>query len=227
MLNLETFPSAEAAASAAAEAIAARLAPPGPRRMVVTGGRTPGPAYDRLARTDLDWPRIALTLSDERFVSPDSPQSNERLVRERLLQGHAAGARFVPLKGPGPTPQDDAARAESAIRDLLPFDVALLGMGEDGHFASLFPGAPDLAAALDPKGEHLAVGVAEAGVAPYVPRISLTVRPLFDAGLILLLVSGPAKRKLLERVQADPAFAPPVAALLRYAKAPVRILWSP
>lgn len=231
-MTLEAYATPAAAAAAAAEAIVGQLAPPGPRRLVVTGGRTPGPVYDRLAATDLDWSRVTVTLSDERFVDPSSPDSNERLIRERLLVGRAAAAHFVPLKGRAPAPRVDAARAEPAIRALLPFDAVLLGMGEDGHIASLFPGARvtgarRLAAALDPDRARLAIGVARAGLAPYVPRISLTAAALFDAGLVVLLVSGAAKRALIGRVGSDPGYAPPVAALLRQTTTPVRVLWSP
>lgn len=225
--RLEVFPTAEAAADAAAGALIAQLKPSGERRLLVTGGRGPGPVYDRLADADLDWARITVTLSDDRFVDSASGDSNERLVSERLLRGRAAAARFVPLKDDGATPDDDAVRAEPAIRALLPFDAAILGMGDDGHIASLFPGAPGLSAALDPDGGRLVVGVAEAGMAPYLPRISLTGRALFDARLIVLLVGGAAKRALIERAAADPAFAPPVTALLNQERAPVRILWSP
>jgi 6-phosphogluconolactonase len=102
----------------------------------------------------------------------------------------------------------------------------LIGMGEDGHIASLFPGDPDLPATLDPDGPRWVVGVAEAGLAPYVPRISLTLRTLIDSRLILLLVKGAAKRALIERVLAEPSFASPVASLLRQTRAPVRVIWS-
>lgn len=224
---IETFPTVAAAAEAAAEAIEGQLASPGPKHLVVTGGRSPGPVYDRLAKADLDWSRVTVTLSDDRFVDPSSSDSNERLVRERLLQGRAAAAHFVPLKGRGPAPRVDAARAEPAIRALLPFDAVLLGVGEDGHIASLFPGARGLSAALDPDRGTLVIGVAKAGLAPYVPRISLTAAALFDAGLVVLLTSGDEKRALLERVETDPRFAPPVAALLRQTRTPVRLLWSP
>ena len=224
---IETFPTANDAAGGAADAIVGQLAPPGPKRIVVTGGRSPGPVYDRLAKADLDWSRVTVTLSDDRFVDPTSPDSNERLVRERLLKGCAASAHFVPLKGRGPAPRVDAARAESAIRALLPFDAVLLGVGEDGHIASLFAGQRDLAEALDPARGPLVIGVAKAGLAPYVPRISLTAAALFDAGLVVVLASGDAKRVLLERVATDPRFAPPVAALLRQTRTPVRVLWSP
>jgi 6-phosphogluconolactonase len=224
---IEAFRDPAFAADAAAGAIARQVSGPGEKRLVVTGGRTPGPVYDRLAAMDLGWDRVTVTLSDERFVDPASPDSNERLARQRLLQGPAAAARFVPLKGPGPTPADDAAAAEPKIRRLLPFDAVLLGMGEDGHIASLFPGAPDLAAALDPDGARLVVGVETAGLPPYLPRISLTARTLLDARLVVLLVGGAGKRALIERVLEDPAFAPPVSTLLRQTRTPVRVLWSP
>jgi 6-phosphogluconolactonase len=224
-MKIETFPGPDAAADAAAEAIVGRLAPPGRRRLVVTGGRTPGPVYDRLAKVDLDWSRITVTLSDERFVDPTSSDSNERLVRERLLQGHAAEAAFEPLKGAGPTPEDDAAAAEPRMRALTPFDAVLLGMGEDGHIGSLFPGAPALGAALDADGEFWVTSVTRAGLPPHVPRISLTLRALADARLVVVFVSGRPKRDLLDRIAAEPAFAPPVAALLRRATGPTRIIW--
>jgi 6-phosphogluconolactonase len=226
-MKLETLSSADEAATAAADAIVAQLTPAGPRRLMVTGGRGPGPVYDHLAQLDLDWSRVAVTLSDERFVGVDAPESNERLIRERLLRGHAAAARFVPLKGPGPTPAADAAAVEPAIRDLTPFDANLLGMGDDGHIASLFPSTPDLAALLDPDCERFAVGVEVPGLAPYLPRISLTGRALFASRLIVLLTGGEGKRALLERVLTDPAFAPPVSALIRQTRTPVRLLWSP
>jgi 6-phosphogluconolactonase len=225
--KIEAFANADEAAHAAADAIVAQLRPRGPKRLLVTGGRGPGPVFDRLAKTDLDWTRVTVTLSDDRFVGADSPDSNERLARRRLLQDHAAGARFVALKGAGPTPADDAAAVEPKIAELLPFDAAILGMGDDGHIASLFPNMEGIAEALDPASETLAIGVTHAGMPPYLPRISLTARALFDAALIVLLVGGDGKKALIERVLTDPSFSPPVSALLRQTQSPVRILWSP
>jgi 6-phosphogluconolactonase len=227
MSSLEAFETGDAAARAAADAIVAQLTPPGPKRLMVTGGRGPGPVYDRLAKADLDWSRVTVTLSDDRFVGLEAPESNEKLIRERLLQGHAAAARLVPLKGAGPTPADDAAAIEPAIRGLVPFDATLLGMGDDGHIASLFPSTPDVAALLDPDSQRYAVGVEVPGLAPYLPRISLTGRALFDSKLVVLLTGGEGKKALLQRVLTDPAFAPPVSALIRQTRAPVRLLWSP
>jgi len=149
------------------------------------------------------------------------------LLRQRLLVERAAAAVLVPLKGAGATPEDDAAAAEPRIAPLLPFAAVLLGMGEDGHIGSLFPGAPDLARVLDPDGVRLCVGVAVSGEKPYVPRISLTVRAFLASRLIVILITGAAKRGLVDRVLSDPAFAPPVAAVLRQDRTPARILWAP
>ncbi|HEX4096674.1 MAG TPA: 6-phosphogluconolactonase, partial [Caulobacteraceae bacterium] len=168
MSKLETFATSADAARAAADAIVAQLTPPGPKRIAVTGGSSPGPVYDRLTATDLDWSRVTVALSDERFVASTSPDSNQRLVRERLLTGHAADARIVALKGEGPTPEDDAKAAEPAIRALAPFDAVLLGMGPEGHIASLFAANADTVQWLAPDCERSVVGVASAGWSPFI-----------------------------------------------------------
>lgn len=224
---MDGFRDREHLASAAADALASALAGQEPRSLAVTGGSSPGAVYDRLAQRDLHWRATAVTLSDDRWVDPASPFSNERLVRERLLVGPAARARFLPLKGSGPSPEADALAVEPALEALLPWSAVLLGMGEDGHIASLFPDAPDLDAHLDPDGGRLCVGVPMSGLEPFVPRISLTVRALLATRLVVLLITGAAKRAILERVAAEPAYMPPVAAVLRQARAPVRVMWAP
>ncbi len=227
MNRLEPFADRDAAAGAAARAIEAALREPAARSFVATGGSTPGPAYDGLSKADLDWARITVTLSDERFVDPSSPDSNEGLVRRRLLVDRAAAARFAPLKGPGPTPSADAQAAEARLRPLLPFACVMIGMGADGHIGSLFPNAPDLAAVLDPAGQRLCVGVAMSGEKPFVPRISLTLRAFLSGALIVILISGEEKRTVIDRALTDDAYAPPVAAVLRQPHVPVRIIWAP
>jgi 6-phosphogluconolactonase len=224
---IERYPDAASAAEAAAKAIIEGLAGEGPKRFIATGGKSVGQLYDRLAAARLDWARLTVGLSDERFVPASAPESNERLVRDRLLKGGASEARFIPLKGAGLSPADDAATAEPKIRALLPFDVVLLGVGEDGHIASLFPCAPELEEALDPAGERLVIGVERACLTPYVPRISLTLAAILQSRLIVVFAAGEAKRALLERVAEDPAFAPPVSDVLRQSGVPVRVIWSP
>jgi len=214
-------------AAAAAGAIAEALARPGPKTLIVTGGTSPGAVYDRLSEMDLDWASTTVTLTDDRWVAPDSPDSNERLVRDRLLTGRAAAARFLPLKGSQDTLEADALAVEPALAALPTADAVLLGMGEDGHIASLFPADPHLAARLDPASARLCVGVAMSGLAPFTPRISLTVAALLRTRLLVLLITGPAKRAIVERLASDPGYAPPVAAILRQTRAPVSVLWAP
>jgi 6-phosphogluconolactonase len=226
MTRLEVFENRESHADAAADAIAEALAELGDKSFIATGGTTPGPVYDRISKMDLDWASCAVAPTDDRFVDPASPDSNEPLLRGRLLVDLAAAASFVPLKGRGATPDADAAAAEPALRALLPSRAVLLGMGADGHFNSLFPDDPDLAARLDPDGMRLVVGVAMSSVKPFVPRISLTARALLETSLIVVFITGDDKRKVVERVLEDDAFSPPIATILRQDRVAVRVLWA-
>jgi 6-phosphogluconolactonase len=218
---IEVFRSSEAAAEAAAfgagRLLADALRTHGRAGLVATGGRSPGPVYDRLREAPgIDWSRVVVTLSDERCVAPEDPASNQRLVRERLLAGAAAKAHLLPL-----WPQPD----EAALAALLPFDAVLLGMGEDGHVASLIPGDPGLAAAMDPASDRLTVSVPEGLGKPPVARISLTLKALLSARAIFLLIAGEAKREVVAKAEAGADF--PVRALIAQTRVPVRILWSP
>ncbi len=226
MSDLELFDSREAHADAAAEAVAAALAAPGRKSFLATGGTTPGPVYDRISRMDLDWASCTIAPTDDRFVDPKSPDSNEPLLRGRLLVDRTAAAAFLPLKGTGATPEEDADNAEPRIGSLPPVRATLLGMGADGHFCSLFPGDPDLAARLDPEGGRLVVGVAMSSEKPYVPRISLTARAILRSGLIVVFITGAAKRAVIERVSSDLSYTPPIATLLRQNRAKPRVLWA-
>jgi len=227
MNRLEVFADHEALADGAAAVLAEGLSAPGARSLVASGGSTPGPTYDRLCKAPLDWSEITVTLSDDRWVDPTSSDSNEPLLRTRLLVHEATKANFLPLKDAHHLPQEGAAAVEASLRVLTPFAAVLLGMGADGHVASLFPGAPHLSMALDPNGDRLAVGVEMSGEKPFVPRISLTVRALLDSAIVVILVSGEEKRAMLDRIRNDPSFAPPAAAILRQDRTPTRVLWAP
>jgi 6-phosphogluconolactonase len=216
---LETYPSAATLADAAAHAIGAGLADAlktrGRAGLVATGGRSPGPVYDRLKGARIDWARVVVTLSDERCVAADAPDSNARLVRERLLQGPAAKAHLLPL-WPPPEP--------AAIAALQPFDAVMLGMGDDGHIASLIPGDPGLEEGLTTADELLRP-VPQGLGSPPLARITLTLSALLRTRAIFLLVAGEAKRQVLARAQAGEDL--PVGRLIRKAQAPLRILWAP
>lgn len=213
---------AAAAAAATTEALAGALAQRGAASLVGTGGRSPAPVYDLLAQAELDWSRIAVTLSDDRFVPVASPDSNERLVRERLLTGPAAAARFVPISVAADSVEAAADKVEADVRAMAPYDVMLLGMGEDGHVASLIPGSPALDLGMDPRGTRFCLGIPAGVGSPPLARVTMTMPALLQARLILVLISGAKKRDIVEKGNGLP-----VHALLEQAKAPVRVLWTP
>lgn len=213
---IETFPHAEALADAAAQAVAAQLAASlrsqSRAALVATGGRSPGPVYDRLRDADVDWARVVVTLSDDRCVAEEHPEFNAGLVRGRLLQGPAAKAHLLPL-WPAPDPR--------ALQALAPFDAVMLGMGEDGHIASLIPGDPGLDAALT-TGDFIRDVPSGLGRPP-LARVTLTLVALLNSRAIFLLIAGAAKREVIERAQAGEDL--PVGRLIAQSRAPLRIFW--
>lgn len=227
---IEIFPDARTLAAAAASAVhdrlTYRLRLKGEATLVATGGRSPGLLYDMLSAAPLDWAKVRVTLSDERFVDADSPDSNERLVRERLLQGRAARARFTSLRGDAKTPEQAAAQASDALAGWGPFEVVLLGVGEDGHIASLFPGNPALADGLARTAAPCIAVPPGEGRPPEQPRLSLSLPRLASARLVIVLASGSKKRRVLEEAEdgGDPSRLP-LRGLLQSAPS-VRILWT-
>lgn len=213
---------ADAACAATVRALEAALEARGRASLIGTGGRSPAPVYDRLSRADLDWARVTVSLSDDRLVPADDAASNEKLVRERLLVGRAAAARFEPLACDAPDPQACADLAEPRLAALAPYDMLLLGMGEDGHVASLIPGSPVLERGMEPEGARFVLGVPAGVGTPPLARITLTLRALLAARETLVLIAGARKREIVERERGLP-----VHALLEQAKGPVRVLWSP
>lgn len=178
---------------------------------VVPGGSSPGAIFDTLCAADLDWARVYVMPSDERWVSPDDARSNARLIRERLLVNRAAAAKLVPLYAPADQPEDVLADIAATLDAQLPISVLLLGMGADMHTASMFPGVDGLAAALDVDAGHLAImrptSVPEA-------RVTLTARVLDGALSKHLVIYGADKRTALERAINLPAQQAPVNAVL-------------
>jgi 6-phosphogluconolactonase len=216
-----------AAAGAIAVAMRAALDVHLRARLLVSGGSTPGPVYAALAQLPMDWDRVDVGLVDERWLPPNDPDSNARVAYASLLQGPAARASFEPLVRLG----DEFEQAVAAANAMPPrrVDVAVLGMGEDGHTASLFPGADDLERSFDADTDYVAfhaVGVPGAGAWP--KRISASPALLARTHTRILLLRGDAKRRVFERALAgaDPRELP-VCLLLAPTAAPLQVHWCP
>jgi 6-phosphogluconolactonase len=164
--------------------------------LCVPGGTTPGPIFDTLSGVDLDWANVAVFLNDERWVPEDSPRSNTRLLRERLLVNRAAAAHLVPLYAPAGTPEERLEDLSESLAPHLPISVLLLGMGTDMHTASLFPGADRLEEALSDQAPILVAMRAEAAGEP---RVTLSAPVLKAAMTIHILITGAEKRAAIER----------------------------
>ncbi len=229
---IETFPDgaawAEACAARLTDALAAALADKGKAVFAGSGGSTPAPIYRRLAQADLDWARIAVTLIDERYVPETSPESNAALLKRTLLTGPAAAARFVPLFHPAVTVDRAAALAAHALAaEGGELDAVLLGMGEDGHICSMFPGSPTLRTLLSPALRPTVLGVPHGrdGAAPSLERLTINLPYLMTARRVVLALTGVAKRAVFEREAAGDPAVQPIAALIA-AGVPLDVLWT-
>ena len=217
-MNFLEYPDRELLMLSLADRIAGELADflrrDGRASFCVPGGTTPGPIFDTLSGVDLDWPNVSVFLNDERWVGEDSPRSNTRLLRERLLRGKALHAKLVPLYQPADEPETEMAALSDGLRPHLPISVLLLGMGADMHTASLFPGADRLAEGLAPDAPTLLPMRAEAAGEP---RITLTAPHLAGAMNIHVLITGAEKRAALEAALTLPPEQAPIAAVLKNA----------
>ena len=182
-----------------ADALRERLRSSVRPRLLVSGGTSPAPVFRALSQSSLDWGRVDIGLVDDRWLPPTDPDSNAHLVREKLLRGPARDARFELLVRPN-RPIEIAVSAAN-LHAGHPADIILLGMGDDGHTASLFPRMRDLDRALTTPLAYIAVDAAGCpGAGAWSRRISLTPAGLAPAGVRLLLIRGQQKRELLERV---------------------------
>lgn len=207
------FDSRAALAEALAAAVATRLAEALRRQesalLAVSGGSTPGAFFEALSRQAIDWGRVSVTLVDERQVPPDSERSNERLVRHHLLRDKAAAARFRRLDPASPPP---------------PPDVVVLGMGTDGHTASIFADAPQAERLLDPDAPPAVMAVE--ALPGREARLTMTLALLIRARHVFVHIEGSNKKALLEGWLAG-AERPPIAAVIAHAEPAVEIFWAP
>ncbi len=215
---------AEALAEAVAGNLKAGVEARGAASLAVSGGSTPARFFEALgARADVPWDKVTVTLVDERWVDETSERSNARLVKANLLQGRAAAAAFVPLYQGGTAP--DAHAAGVAQRGVpRPFDAVILGMGNDGHTASFFPGGDTLHDALTGEGPVVAIRAPGAGE----PRVTLTLEVLLATRALYLHIEGEEKVETLRQAEADgPIEDMPVRAILRQTRTPLTIYWCP
>ncbi|MEJ6788978.1 6-phosphogluconolactonase [Brevundimonas sp. BR2-1] len=232
MREIETFADgsswAEACAARLTDTLAAAVADAGKALFAGSGGSTPAPIYRRMAQSKLDWSKVAVTLIDERYVPETSPESNAALIRQTLMTGAAAAARFVPLYHSEVTVDRAAALAAHALaREGGRLDAVLLGMGEDGHICSMFPNSPTLKTLLSPSLPPTVLGVPHGrdGAAPSLERLSVNLPYLMGARRVVLALTGAAKRAVFEREAAGDPAVQPIAALIA-ANVPLDVLWT-
>jgi 6-phosphogluconolactonase len=194
--------------------------------LALAGGTTPGPLYEALSNMPINWEKVSLTVTDERWVSPEDPASNEYLVRDVLMRRRAASATFVPLKTKHAKASGGAAVAEKRLTPIMPFDICLLGMGPDGHIASLIPGAEGYSAAVDTSGTKKVGGIHAPGAAGSPERMTLTVPGILSSRRIVLLFMGQDKLTVYQEAKAGEGSSP-IRELLLQRKVPVHAFWAP
>ena len=195
----------------------------GAASLAVSGGSTPKGVFAALSQQELPWDKVWVTLVDERWVEADSADSNERLVRENLLQNRAAQANFIGLKGRGTDATAALGEVTASLEGMpLPLSCAVLGMGGDGHTASWFPQASNLDALLDPAGDAL-LGSCDPVTAPH-QRITFTLPAILASGEIILHITGEEKQQVLAEA-ADKGY--PIAAITEQQQNPASIWWAP
>lgn len=213
--NIESL--SQAFADFAASTLQQALSRKSNASLVLPGGNTPRHYLPALAQRQLPWERITVTLTDERWVNATDEQSNERLVKQYLLDYLPAHTTFIGLKTRHHSP-DDAIDEIHQRMDRLPLPVSLtvLGLGEDGHIASLFPG-------MDPKRLTVRHCIAVEPPIAASRRISLSLSMLAESEHIALVIAGENKRRLLDRLSSNPDPNLPVTWLLQSSQSPITV----
>lgn len=202
--------------------------------LYVSGGSSPVPVFKRLSQLAVPWAQVTITLVDERVVPDAHPASNARLVQEHLLVGNAQWARWVPwiqdLRSNGDPALECMAQAEHIERSLQRLgraDLMLLGMGEDGHIASLFPRSQGLSEALSLDQKRMCVPVLLDSLPPQAPfhRISVTLAHILRSRQLVLAASGQAKKALLAEALNSPDLLYPVSSVLHQSSTPL-LVWT-
>ncbi len=204
----------------------------GTASLLVSGGQSPLPFYQLLCVQDLPWQQIKIALVDERWVAIDHEGSNESLIRRHLLINNAQHAQFIPMKNPSLTAQQGQLACENQYKKIQqPFDFAILGMGSDGHTASLFPQAKGLAHALDPKGKASCAAITAMPsdtTSGLCERMTLTAAALLNCRSLNLLITGNHKQTTLcQAKEGTDVMEMPIRSLLHQQETPLHIYWAP
>ncbi|MDP5053600.1 MAG: 6-phosphogluconolactonase [Congregibacter sp.] len=209
-------------AAALIEAVTLR----GKASLVVSGGSTPGGFFKALRDKPVDWSRLTVSLADDRWVPPSHADSNERLLREVLLCGPASAAQCISLVTADAHPKAAESTISERLAQLATFDVVVLGMGSDGHFASLFPDSAALLPGLDMHSERTVIASDPPAAAH--ARMTLTLPRLLDTRHLFVHIVGQEKRTVLERaaIDKDPRSLP-IAAVLASESPAAKVYWAP
>ncbi|TLP36957.1 6-phosphogluconolactonase [Arcobacter arenosus] len=186
----------------------------GKASLLVSGGSTPKPLFQKLSNIDIPWEKVIISLVDDRWLEPTHKDSNELLVKENLMQNFASKAKFVGMFIEGKTAYESDEDCSLTYEDnVFPFDVIILGMGGDSHTASLFPENEKLKEAYDLKNENLCISI-KPDTAPY-DRMSLTLGAILSAKNIILHIEGEEKLKVYEEaLNSKDIFKTPISAVL-------------
>ncbi|GAB5380554.1 MAG: 6-phosphogluconolactonase [Aliiglaciecola sp.] len=200
------------------------IAKNGRASLVVSGGRTPVKMFNALSNKNIDWNKVDITLADERWVDENDPASNAAMVKRELLINNASAAKFYPLKTEHGDARDAVASCNQMLKEIkTPFDVLILGMGEDGHTASLFPCSEQIRDGLDPQQRSDFIAVMPT-TAPN-QRMSLTLNRLLKSENVFLHLTGESKKQVLEHAMlSDDALEMPIRAMLNQSN--VELVWA-
>jgi 6-phosphogluconolactonase len=212
------------------EDLARALQERGTATLLLSGGSTPAPLYRRLSQASLDWAQVQIALVDERWVEAGNLASNERLLRESMLINKAAQAKFTGMKNSAGSPFDGVMECNLRYADLtFPHTVCLLGMGPDGHTASLFPGAEGLDAALNSHQHCAPIRAIRSGVTgDLVERMTMTPWSILQSERLVLLITGEDKWEVLQQARqqsGEPAL--PIGHFIHQQTPALEVYWSP
>ena len=194
--------------------------------IAVSGGSTPKVFFEKLSQRDIDWDKVSIIMVDERYVPPGDDRSNEKLIRDNLLQGKAASAKLVSFWQEGQNIDQAEATLDGILKAYPNIDITVLGMGLDGHTASFFPGGNNLEAATKTSCERAIIQMEAEGAGE--PRLTLTLPVIVNSSYLVLHIEGDGKRDVLDQaLNAELAEAPPIRTVIEALNGSINLYWAP